>query len=140
MISAETLLAIINDILDFSKIEAGKMTFEVLDFDLIKAIESTLDILAARAFDKGLELLNSVPVGIPTQLRGDPGRLRQILINLVGNAIKFTEKGEVAVRVGKESESATHTVLKFYIHDSGIGIPAEAILNCSKPLVRLTVR
>jgi signal transduction histidine kinase/DNA-binding response OmpR family regulator len=125
--SAETLLAIINDILDFSKIEAGKMTFEVLDFDLVKAIESTLDILATRAFDKGLELVSSVPVGIPTQLRGDPGRLRQILINLIGNAIKFTEKGEVAVRVSKVSESATHAVLKFYVHDSGIGIPAEAI-------------
>jgi two-component system, sensor histidine kinase and response regulator len=125
--SAETLLAIINDILDFSKIEAGKMTFEVLDFDLVKAIESTLDILATRAFDKGLELVSSVPAGIPTQLRGDPGRLRQILINLIGNAIKFTEKGEVAVRVSKESESTTHAVLKFYVHDSGIGIPAEAI-------------
>jgi signal transduction histidine kinase/DNA-binding response OmpR family regulator len=125
--SAETLLAIINDILDFSKIEAGKMTFEVRDFDLVKAIESTLDILAARAFDKGLELVNSVPVGVPTQLRGDPGRLRQIVINLVGNAIKFTEKGEVAVRISKESESATHTVLKFYVQDSGIGIPAEVV-------------
>jgi signal transduction histidine kinase/DNA-binding response OmpR family regulator len=127
--SAETLLAIINDILDFSKIEAGKMTLEVLDFDLVKTIESTLDILAARAFDKGLELVNSVPVGIPTQLRGDPGRLRQILINLVGNAIKFTEKGEVTVRVNKETESATHTILKFYVQDSGIGIPAEAIVQ-----------
>jgi two-component system, sensor histidine kinase and response regulator len=124
--SAETLLTIINDILDFSKIEAGKMTFEVLNFDLIKTVESTLDIVAARAFSKGVELVNCVPIGIPTRLRGDPGRLRQILINLVGNAIKFTENGEVAVRVEKESESATHAVLKFYVHDTGIGITSEA--------------
>ena len=125
-VSAETLLTIINDILDFSKIEAGKMTIEVLDFDLVKTIENTLDIVSARAFSKGIELVNSVPIGIPTRLRGDPGRLRQILTNLLGNAIKFTEKGEVVVWVGKESESATHTVLKFNVHDTGIGITPEA--------------
>ena len=124
--SADTLLTIINDILDFSKIEAGKMTFEVLNFDLVRTIESSLDIVAARAFNKGVELINSVPTGIPIRLRGDPGRLRQILINLVSNAIKFTEKGEVTVRVEKESESATHTVLKIYVHDTGIGIAPEA--------------
>jgi two-component system sensor histidine kinase/response regulator len=125
-VSAETLLTIINDILDLSKIEAGKMTIEVLDFDLVKTIESTLDIVAARAFSKGIELINSVPIGTPTRLRGDPGRLRQILTNLLGNAIKFTDKGEVVVWVGKESESATHTVLKFNVHDTGIGIPPGA--------------
>jgi len=125
-VSAQTLLTIINDILDFSKIEAGKMTIEVLNFDLVKTIESTLDIVAARAFSKGIELVNSVPIGIPTQLRGDPGRLRQILTNLLGNAIKFTDKGEVVVWVSQESESATHTVLKFYVHDTGIGITSEA--------------
>jgi signal transduction histidine kinase len=124
--SAETLLTIINDILDFSKIEAGKMTFEVLDFDLVKTIESTLDIVAARAFNKGVELINSVPIEVATRLRGDPGRLRQILINLVGNAIRFTEKGEITIRVAQESESATHAVLKFYVHDTGIGIAPEA--------------
>ena len=125
-VSAETLLTIINDILDFSKIEAGKMTIEVLNFDLVKTIESTLEIVAARAFGKGIELVNSVPIGIPTQLRGDPGRLRQILTNLLGNAIKFTDKGEVVIWVSKESESATHTVLKFYVRDTGIGITSEA--------------
>jgi signal transduction histidine kinase/CheY-like chemotaxis protein len=124
--SADTLLTIINDILDFSKIEAGKMTFEVLNFDLIRTIESSLDIVATRAFNKGVELINSVPPGIPIRLRGDPGRLRQILINLVSNAIKFTEKGEVTVRVEKEGESTTHTVLKIYVHDTGIGIAPEA--------------
>jgi two-component system sensor histidine kinase/response regulator len=125
-VSAETLLTIINDILDYSKIEAGKMTIEVLNFDLVKTIEGTLDIVAASAFSKGIELVNSVPEGVPTQLRGDPGRFRQILTNLLGNAIKFTEKGEVVVWVGKESETATHTVLKFYVHDTGIGITPEA--------------
>jgi two-component system sensor histidine kinase/response regulator len=125
-LSGAMLLTIINDILDFSKIEAGKMSIEVIDFDLVKTIESTLDIVAAGSFTKGIELVNAVPVGIPTWLRGDPGRLRQILTNLLGNAIKFTEKGEVVVSVGKESESATHAVLKFYVQDTGIGIPPEA--------------
>ena len=125
-VSAQTLLTIINDILDFSKIEAGKMTFEVVDFDLISTIESTLDIVSPGAFSKGLELVNNVPIGIPTRLRGDPGRLRQILTNLIGNAVKFTSKGEVVVWVGKESESATETVLKFYVHDTGIGLTSRA--------------
>jgi two-component system sensor histidine kinase/response regulator len=125
-VSAETLLRIINDILDYSKIEAGKMTIEVVNFDLVQTIESTLDIVAASAFGKGIELVNSVPVGIPTRLRGDPGRLRQILTNLLGNAIKFTEKGEVVAGVSQESETATHTVLKFYVRDTGIGISPEA--------------
>jgi PAS domain S-box-containing protein len=124
--SAETLLTIVNDILDFSKIEAGKLSLELLDFDLVHTIEGTLEILAARAFSKGIELINSIPPDIPIKLRGDPGRLRQILINLVGNAIKFTDEGEVVVSVKKDSETATDTVLKFYIHDTGIGIATEA--------------
>jgi signal transduction histidine kinase/DNA-binding response OmpR family regulator len=124
--SAQTLLAIINDILDFSKIEAGKMTIEVIDFDLLKMIENTLDIVAPGALSKGIELISSVPIGIPTRLRGDPGRLRQILTNLLGNAIKFTDKGEVVAWVDKESESATGIVLKFNVRDTGIGITTEA--------------
>ena len=95
-------------------------------FDLIQTIESTLDIVAARAFGKRVELAHAIPRGIPTRLRGDPGRFRQILLNLVGNAIKFTDRGEVVVRVGKESESSTHTVLKFSVHDTGIGISPAA--------------
>src|SRR5260370_36255374 len=110
-VSAQTLLTIINDILDFSKIEAGKMTIEVVNFDLINTIESTLDILATRAFSKEIELVSSIPPDIPTGLRGDPGRLRQILTNLVSNAIKFTDKGEVVVWVCKDSDSATDALL-----------------------------
>ena len=100
-VSGEALLMIINDILDLAKIEAGRMTVEVLDFNLVKTIESTLDIVAADASRKGIELVNSVPIGIPTWLRGDPGRLRQILTNLIGNAIKFTQQGEVVIRSAK---------------------------------------
>jgi two-component system sensor histidine kinase/response regulator len=125
-VSAQTLLSIINDILDFSKIEAGKMTIEVLDFDLVETIESTLDILAARAFTKGIELASSIPSAIPTRLRGDPGRLRQILTNLVDNAIKFTEEGEVVVRLEKQSETTTCAVLKFSVRDTGIGMAPDA--------------
>jgi PAS domain S-box-containing protein len=124
--SAETLLSIINDILDFSKIEAGKMIMEAVDFDLVQTVEGTLDILATRAFSKGIELVASVPPDVPSRLRGDAVRLRQILINLLDNAIKFTEKGEVVARVSLESESATDALLKFSVSDTGVGIEPEA--------------
>ncbi len=97
--SAETLLTIINDILDFSKIEAAKMTLEVLDFDLAKTVESTLDIVAASAFSKGIELVNSVRIDIPTRLRGDPVDCGKSSSISSGNAIKFTETGEVVVSI-----------------------------------------
>jgi two-component system, sensor histidine kinase and response regulator len=120
--SADGLLTVINDILDFSKIEAGKLAFEVLDFDLREAIEGTVDLLAKQADAKGLELATWIDPLAPTALQGDPGRLRQVLINLVSNAVKFTERGEVVVRVTREEESESEVLLRVAVQDTGIGI------------------
>jgi signal transduction histidine kinase/DNA-binding response OmpR family regulator len=123
--SADTLLTLINDLLDFSKIEAGKFELDTTSFDLEDTVSHTIKALAARADSKGLELAYQIQPDVPTALRGDPGRLRQIIQNLVGNAIKFTERGEVVVTVDKESATADEIRLHLAVTDTGIGIPTE---------------
>jgi two-component system, sensor histidine kinase and response regulator len=124
-ISGESLLVVINDILDFSKIEAGKLDLDITDFDLREVIDNTMDLLAAQAHAKGLELAAFLRPEVPLLLRGDPGRLRQVVNNLVGNAVKFTAQGEVIVTVSRISENATHAVLGIEVRDTGIGIDAK---------------
>ncbi|MFC2167289.1 response regulator, partial [Acidobacteriota bacterium] len=121
--SAESLLGIINDILDFSKIEAGKLEMETLDFDLHVMMDDFAEMMVLKAQEKGLEFLCSVALEVPVYIQGDPGRLRQILINLTGNAIKFTHKGEIEVRAELESETENEVLLRFSVRDTGIGIP-----------------
>jgi len=127
--SAESLLRVINDILDFSKIEAGKLQIEHIPFELGRSVADTLKTLALRANDKGLELVCSLAPELPRQVLGDPGRLRQVLINLIGNAIKFTEHGEVVLRVslaaGAEADEPPSVL--FTVSDTGIGIPPEKL-------------
>ncbi|MEI7893244.1 MAG: PAS domain S-box protein [Myxococcales bacterium] len=128
--SGESLLALINDILDFSKIEAGKLDLELLDFDLPSLLDDLASTLALQAHQKGLELICAADPEVPPMLRGDPGRLRQILTNLVANALKFTDAGEVAIRVTPQScQSCTEeeAMLRFSVRDTGIGIPADKI-------------
>ena len=124
--SGEHLLMIINDILDFSKVEAGKMTLEIIDFDLRTAIDEAVELIAARAFSKGLNLACLVHGNVPSVFRGDPGRLRQILLNLVGNAIKFTAQGEVLISVSLVHQTETEATVRFAVQDSGIGLSPEA--------------
>ena len=123
--SGENLLTIINDILDFSKIEAGKMELEIIDFDLRSAVEETVGLLAERSYDKNLELASLVEYDVPTALKGDPGRIRQVLTNLLGNAVKFTEEGEVVLRVRLVEGSEDVAVVRFEVKDTGIGMSQE---------------
>jgi signal transduction histidine kinase/CheY-like chemotaxis protein/streptogramin lyase len=123
--SADQLLTLLNDILDFSKIEAGKLDISPVDFRLRECLTNSLDTLAARARDKGLDLLCRVAPEVPDELVGDPDRLRQIVINLVGNAIKFTARGEVAVETGIERGAGEGMLLHFRVADTGIGIPPD---------------
>ena len=123
--SGDCLLHLINDILDFSKIEAGKMELEHIAFDLREVVGDATRVLALRAAQKGLELVFHVEADVPLLLAGDPGRLRQIIINLIGNAIKFTERGEVLVDVRLEATTADTVRLHFAVADTGIGIPPD---------------
>ena len=123
--SSQHLLGVINDILDLSKIEAGKMSVEHIAFDLNQVFDNVAGLIAEKAAAKGLELIFDVAGAVPTQLIGDPLRLGQVLINFAGNAVKFTERGEIAIRVSLEQASETELSLKFSVHDTGIGITPE---------------
>ncbi|MBN2428641.1 MAG: response regulator [Deltaproteobacteria bacterium] len=120
--SGESLLNVLNDILDFSKIEAGKLVLECVDFDLYTLVEDVADLFASSAHRKGLEIIVSIPEQVPAALQGDSSRLRQVLSNLIGNAVKFTEQGEVVVEISCETETNDHALLHFSVRDTGIGI------------------
>ena len=123
--SAESLLGIVNDVLDFSKIEAGKLVFEMADFDLADTVDEAFSLLARRAQDKGIDFNAVVEPIVPAALRGDAGRLRQVLVNLLGNAIKFTERGEVSMRVELLEENEREALLRFIVRDTGVGVSPE---------------
>ena len=124
--SGEALLEVINDILDFSKIEARKLDIENIDFDLRTVVEDATELFAARTQEKGIELVADMAPGTPSWLRCDPGRLRQVLTNLVGNAVKFTEQGEIVLRVAATEEDEERVTVHFEVTDTGIGIAPEA--------------
>jgi two-component system sensor histidine kinase RpfC len=124
--SSQVMLGLVEDVLDFSKIEAGKLTIEHTDFDLHALVNSTCRIIAAQASAKGVEFVVSIMPEVPPAVRGDPHHLRQVLINLAGNAVKFTERGSVTVHVSVQEETARDVSLKFSVRDTGIGIPPEA--------------
>ena len=131
--SGETLLKIINDILDFSKIEAGKLEFEQIPFDLRTTLEESLELLGEAAGKKHLELVGLVNANVPTSLQGDPGRLRQIFMNLTGNAIKFTSSGEIVVKISSVQETPQDVTIKVDIHDTGEGIPPDILPKLFQP-------
>lgn len=135
-LSADSLLTVINDILDFSKIEAGKIDFEEIDFHLREVMESTMKTLALRAEEKGLELLCEIAPDVPEGIRGDPTRLRQVVVNLIGNAIKFTDTGEVALKVAVNQKESGERLLHFTVSDTGVGIPAEKLKAIFDPFTQ----
>jgi CheY-like chemotaxis protein len=134
--SADALLSVINDILDFSKIEAGKMTFEKIPFDLHETVKKTVEIMSAQADAKNLTLTYSFRSGVESTLIGDPSRLRQILLNLLSNALKYTHEGGVCMDVGALSRDGDETVLRFSVKDTGIGIPEEVCKKLFQPFTQ----
>jgi PAS domain S-box-containing protein len=134
--SGESLLTVINDILDFSKIEAGMLTVDAIPFDLSDCLATTLKVLATRAHLKALELAYDIRPDVPTAVVGDPSRLRQIITNLIGNAIKFTDHGEVVLIVEAETQTDHDAVLRFSVSDSGIGVPQEQQEAIFKPFIQ----
>lgn len=135
--SGESLLSLINDILDFSKIEAHKLELEILDFDMREIIEDTAEMFAVRAHEKGLELVCMIDPDTPLNLRGDPGRLRQILVNLTGNAIKFAKHGEVVIHARAETQDAQRATLRISVRDTGIGIPRDRLGLLFNPFTQM---
>jgi PAS domain S-box-containing protein len=136
-VSGDALLTLINDILDFSKLEAGEMELEILDFDLRSCLEEVADLFASTAHAKGLELAVLMPPEVPRYLRGDASRLRQILNNLVSNAVKFTHQGEVVIQAELMQETTTHVQLRLSVRDTGIGIPKEAQAKLFQPFTQV---
>jgi signal transduction histidine kinase len=134
--SGEILLALLNDLLDFSKIEAGQLQFESLEFDPAESVRDSLTILFGAARKKGLDLVTRVESDVPSCIVGDPGRLRQILINLVGNAVKFCGAGRIEVNVSKASEDSRSVVLRFAVSDNGPGIDPEVQARLFSPFTQ----
>ena len=135
--SGENLLGLINDILDFSKIEAGKLDIEILDFDIITTMEDTTEMLAMRAAQAGLELICHIDPAVPEYLKGDPGRLRQIITNLAGNSIKFTHQGEIVISAALAAEENGFVIIRFEITDTGIGIPENRRVALFNPFTQV---
>jgi CheY-like chemotaxis protein len=134
--SGEALLTIINDILDFSKVEAGKLEIEDIEFNLRTIVDDVMDLLARPAQSKGLELVTVIESSVPAVISGDPGRVRQILTNLIGNAIKFTQTGEIVVRVAASRAETTDTVVRFEVSDTGEGIAPDQLPTVFQPFVQ----
>jgi signal transduction histidine kinase len=134
--SGEILLSLLNDLLDFSKIEAGQLQFESLEFDPSESVRDSLGILNGAAHKKRLDLVSRAESDVPSAIVGDPGRLRQILINLVGNAVKFCEAGQIEVRASKVSENSRSVVLRFAVSDQGPGIAPEVQARLFSPFTQ----
>lgn len=137
--SADSLLSLINDILDFSKIEAGRLELENVDFAMKSILDEAVDILSAKAIEKKLELVCSADPDVPAFLKGDPGRIRQIIVNLGANAIKFTENGEVRIRISQKWQSHLSAKLRFEVIDTGIGIPKDKQASLFSPFIQADV-